>query len=222
MSSRTSERHHRCCGAVQRCMFPPGGWSPTGTRSSLTLRRDAARECAMSGFYKYAQAEPDFVAVIRTAPSTRGRPARAGEPVRPPAAVARAREGRQRRRRAAQRREAGRGVPRRAPGRLVLRADQLPAVGSGSPTSSRTPARGGRVARALRRGHLRGRRAGRRARRGSARPGRSPASRRRGRARRAADTLPEDRAAGAAMHYTSGTTGKPKGVSASCPTSTPT
>ncbi len=41
--------------------------------------------------------------------------------------------------------------------------------------------------------------------------------------RRASPTTPpEDRTAGAVMHYTSGTTGRPKGVAARCPTSTPT
>ena len=60
----------------------------------------------------------------------------------------------------------------------------------------------------------RGRRRGRRPRRGPPRPRRacraSATSRRP--SPRQPDTLPEDRAAGAAMHYTSGTTGKPKGV----------
>ena len=87
----------------------------------------------MSGFYKYAEAEPDFVAVVDPDGTEvrAGDLLGAGQPVRPPAALARAGEGRQRRRRAPQRREAGRGVPRRAAGRLVLRADQLPALGAG-------------------------------------------------------------------------------------------
>ena len=96
----------------------------------------------MSGFYKYAQAEPDFVAVVDPDGTEHAgrRPPGAGQPLRPPAPLARAGEGRQRRRRPPERRAAGRGVPRRAAGRLVLRADQLPALGARrSPTSSRTP-----------------------------------------------------------------------------------
>ena len=114
---------------------PPGGWSRTGTRSSLTLRqkRKPGGPRAMSGFYKYAQAEPDFVAVVDPdgTEHTAGDLLGPGQPVRPPAALARAREGRQRGRGAPERGEAGGGLPRRAAGRLVLRADQLPALGPG-------------------------------------------------------------------------------------------
>ena len=47
-------------------VLPPGGWSRTRTRSSLTVRqmRNQGVSRTMSGFYKYAQAEPDFVAVV--------------------------------------------------------------------------------------------------------------------------------------------------------------
>ena len=187
-------------------VLEPGVGLRTGTRSTTPRRSEPGRHrCRAS---KVRRPSPtSWRSSIRTAPRCGRATCWAGEPVRPPAAVARPREGRQRRRRAAQRREARRGVPRGAPSRLVLRADQLPAVGSGIAYIIQDSGEGGRVARALRRGHLRGRRAGEGARQWLARVG--PGLRDVEAALAEQPTTAEERAAGAAMHYT-GTTGKPR------------
>ena len=112
----------------------PWGWSPTGTRSSLTPRQ--MRNRGSTHDVRLLQVRPGRARLRRGGGSgrhraRRRRPAGRANQLRPPAPLARAREGRQRRRGAAERGEAGRGVPRRAAGRLVLRADQLPALGAG-------------------------------------------------------------------------------------------
>ena len=171
----------------------------------------------MSGFYKLRPGRPRRRrgGRPRRHRAHRRRAARAGQPLVHALRSLGPGEGRHRRRGAAERGQAGRGLPRRAAGRLVLRADQLPAVGAGdrlhphglrregdrrrtsaSPTVVAAAADEAGVPAEARLAH------------GSV-PGFRDVE---AALAEQPDTLPDDRAAGAAMHYTSGTTGKPKGV----------
>ena len=170
----------------------------------------------MSGFYKYAEAEPDFVAVVDpdgTEHAAGDLLARANRYVHALRALGL---------------EKGDAVAVVLPNGVLPVEVYLAALQAGwyyVPINYRlsppeiayivqdSGREGDRVARALRRGDRRGRRGGRAARRRPAsRTAPSPASRDVEAALAAQpDTLPEDRSAGAAMHYTSGTTGKPEG-----------
>ncbi len=171
------------------------------------------------GFWKLATADPDHLALIdarRPQRCTAGDLLAQRQPARARAARASASRRATRRHRAAERRADDRAVPRRHAGGLVPDADQPPPDrGRDRATSSQTRdakafVADERFAAACRaaadeagvpaRGALRGRSD----RRLPALRRRSPpASRRR---------CPSDRAAGQVMNYTSGTTGRPKGV----------
>ena len=174
------------------------------------------------GFWTYAQKDPSKLALVEPDGRewTRGELRRVVQSHRARAARARARQGRRRRRRAAERRRDHRALSRRRAGRHVPRADQLaPDRRPRSRTSCRTPRR-------------------RCSSRTSASP--TPATKAvaeigfpkdrcfavgkidgfRPFAELSAgqpDTTPGDRAAGAVMNYTSGTTGRPKGVRRALP-----
>ena len=171
----------------------------------------------MAGFWKYAKEDPDYVAIVDPDGTeyTSGEVLARAQPARARAAFARLAEGRHCRCDPAERPSPDARVPRRAASRLVLRPDQLPALGArGRVHPERRRRQGVHQPRTVRR-HSR------------AQPPKRPASRRpiglpTGRSRgfgpfdEVVDpqptTNPENRATGAAMHYTSGTTGKPKGV----------
>ena len=171
----------------------------------------------MAGFWKYAQEDPGLPRDRRPRRhrAHRRRRARPRQPGRARAALARFAAGRHGRRGAAERPSPDARVPRGAAGRLVLRADQLPALaarGRVHPPGLRRE--GVRQPRALRR-RSRARPPTKPASRPStgSRTGRSPGSGRSTKSStRSRRRCPTNRATGAAMHYTSGTTGKPKGV----------
>ena len=179
------------------------------------------------GFWRLAQEDPGWIAAVDP-DGTEHAPATCSprQPARPRPAGARPQAGRRRRHAAAQR-------PRRADIYLAafrpagttpdqLRTSPAPEIAYIVADSEAKAF----VAHEVRRDAAQAARG-----RGRPRPGgqrsppaaRSPASaRRRARRRPARTRLPEDRTAGAAMHYTSGTTGKPKGVQRRSPASTPT